>query len=60
MILSSLDCNEDTGIGDVKKRVAAMEKNLERLTQQEEKYAAELDAALKQFAELKEQAKEVD
>lgn len=60
MILRSLDCNEDAEIADIKKSVSAMEKNLERLTQQEEKYAAELDDALKQYAELKEQAKEVD
>ena len=60
MILCSLDCNEDAEIADIKKSVATMEKNLERLTQQEEKYAAELDDALKQYAELKEQVKEVD
>ena len=45
MILSSRACNEDTEIADVKKSVAAMEKNLKRLTQKEEEYAAELDAA---------------
>lgn len=37
-----------------------MEKNLERLTKQEEKYAAELKGTLKQFSELMEQAKNVD
>ena len=60
MVLSSLDCDEDTGIAEVKKRVVAMERNLERLTQQEEKYVAELDTAMIQFTELKEQEKEVD
>ena len=60
MILSSFDCSEDTGIAEVKKSVAAMEKNLERLTKQEEKYAAELEDALKQFSELREQTKNVD
>lgn len=60
MVLSSLDCDEDTGIAEVKKSVTAMERNLERLTQQEEKYVAELDTALIQFTELKEQEKEVD
>ena len=60
MVLSSLDCDEDTGIAEVKKSVAAMERNLERLTQQEEKYVAELDTTLIQFTELKEQEKEVD
>ena len=39
----------------VKKSVSAMEENLKRLTKQEEKDAAELEEALKQFSELKEQ-----
>lgn len=60
MFLSSFDCSEDTGIAEVKKSVAAMEENLKRLTKQEEKYAAELEDALKQFSELREQAKDVD
>ena len=60
MLLSSFDCSEDTGIAEVKKSVAAMEENLKRLTKQEEKYAAELEDALKQFSELREQAKDVD
>ena len=60
MVLSSLGCDEDTGIAEVKKSVVAMERNLERLTQQEEKYVAELDTAMIQFTELKEQEKEVD
>ena len=60
MLLRSFDCSEDTGIAEVKKIVAAMEENLKRLTKQEEKYAAELEDALKQFSELREQAKNVD
>ena len=60
MLLSSFDCSEDTGIAEVKKSVAAMEENLKWLTKQEEKYAAELEDALKQFSELREQAKNVD
>ena len=60
MLLSSFDCSEDAGIAEVKKSVSAMEENLKRLTKQEEKYAAELEDALKQFSELKEQAKNVD
>ena len=60
MLLSSFNCSEDTGIAKVKKSVAAMEENLKRLTKQEEKYAAELEDALKQFSELREQAKNVD
>lgn len=60
MLLNSFDCSEDTGIAEVKKNVAAMEKNLERLTKQEVKSAAELEDALKQFSDLREQAKDVD
>lgn len=60
MLLSSFDCSEDIGIAEVKKSVAAMKENLKRLTKQEEKYAAELEDALKQFSELREQAKNVD
>ena len=60
MLLSSFDCSEDTGIAEVKKSVAAMEEKLKRLTKQEEKYAAELEDALKQFSELREKAKDVD
>ena len=60
MLLSSFDCSEDTGIAEVKKSIAAMEENLKRLTKQEEKYAAELEDALKQYAELKEQAVGID
>ncbi|MFR3323588.1 MAG: hypothetical protein ACLTR8_03205 [Oscillospiraceae bacterium] len=37
-----------------------MEAGLKRLDQQEQKYTAELDNALKEYAELKEQAAEFD
>lgn len=60
MILNSFDCSEDTGIAEVKKSVVAMEKNLKRLTKQEEKYAVELEDALKQFSELREQVRDAD
>ncbi len=60
ILLSSFDCSEDTGIAEVKKRVVAMEENSKRLTKQEEKYAAELEDALKRFSELRWQAKDVD
>ena len=38
------------------KDIAAMKQNLKRLEEQEQKYSAELDEALKQYVELKEQA----
>ena len=60
MLLRSLDCADDTGISDVKKEIATLEGALQKLSEQEEKYSAELDEALKQYAELKEQAAGMD
>ena len=60
MLLRSLDCADDTGISSIKKDIAAMESALKKLEAQETKYSAELDAALKEYSELKEQASEFD
>ena len=60
MLLRSLDCADDAGISDVKKEIAALEGSLQKLSEQEAKYSAELDEALKQYAELKEQAAGMD
>ena len=60
MLLRSLDCADDTGISSVKKDIAAMESALKKLEEQEAKYSAELDAALKEYSELKKQASEFD
>ena len=42
------------------KDIAAMEQNLKRLEEQEQKYSAELDAALNEYAGLREQAQGFD
>lgn len=55
-----MDCADDTGISDVKKQIATLESALQKLSEQEAKYSAELDKALKQYAELKAQAADVD
>ena len=60
MLLRSLDCADDVGISAVKKEIASLESALQKLSEQEEKYSAELDEALKQYAELKEQAAGMD
>ncbi len=60
MLLRSLDCADDTGISSIKKDIAAMESALKKLEAQEAKYSAELDAALKEYSGLKEQASEFD
>lgn len=60
MVLRSLDCADDASISAVKKEIAALEGALQKLSEQEAKYSAELDEALKQYAELKEQAAGMD
>ena len=60
VLLNTLDCADDSGISDVKKEIATMEVSLKKLEEQKEKYAAELNDALKQYADLKAQATEVD
>ena len=60
MLLRELACRDDSEIGAVKKDITAMESDLAMLGQQEMKCAAELDDALKQYAELTEQAKDLD
>ena len=59
-LLRSLDCADDAGISDVKKEIATLESALQKLSEQEEKYSAELDDALKQYAKLKKQAAGMD
>ena len=60
LLLHSLECIDDAGITAVKKDVSTMEAALKKLSQQEEKYTAELNDALRQYADLKEQAAEFD
>lgn len=59
-LLAMLDYAEDTGLATVKKDVSAMEANLAKLEQQEQKYTIELDAALSEYNELKAQAADLD
>ena len=60
ILLHSLDCSDDAGISAVKKEIAMLEGTLQKLSEQEAKYSAELDEALKQYAELKEQSAGMD
>ena len=60
MLLHSLECVDDAGIAAVKKDISTMETALKKLSQQEEKYTTELNDALRQYADLKEQAAEFD
>ena len=60
MLLHTLECADDTGITAAKKDIPTLEAALKKLSQQEEKYTAELNDALRQYAELKEQSAEFD
>ena len=60
MLLRSLDCADDTAMGDVKKDIAAMEAALKKLDEQESKYSAELESALQQYRKLETQIAEFD
>lgn len=60
LLLQSLQYAEDTGIDVIRKDISTMEAGLKRLEQQEQKYTAELDIALKEYAELQEQAAKFD
>ena len=60
MLLHSLECTDDAGITAVKKDISTIEAALKKLSQQKEKYTAELDNTLQQYADLKGQAVEFD
>ena len=60
IVLQYLSCDDDKGISAVKRDISAQEESLQKILRQEEKYAAELDLALKEYAELQEQANEFD
>ena len=60
LLLHTLECSDDAGIAAAKKDISTMETALKKLAQQEEKYTAELNDALQQYADLKEQAEEFD
>ena len=55
-LLHQLDCADDAGIAIIKKDIVSVEAGLSKLEQQEEKYASELEAALSEYATLKEQS----
>ena len=59
-LLAMLDYSEDTSLATMKKDVSAMEANLVKLEQQEQRYTAELNAALAEYNDLKAQAVDFD
>lgn len=60
LLLASLEYTEEDAADKFHKDIAAMEQSLKRLEEQEQKYSAELDAALTKYAGLREQAQGVD
>ena len=59
-LLASMEYASDTPISAVQKDVAAIEANLKKLEQQEQRYTAELNKALSEYEELKAQAANFD
>ena len=60
MLLTSLAYSGEDAADKFPKDIAAMEQSLKRLEEQEQKYSAELDAALTEYAGLREQAQGFD
>ena len=60
LLLNQLHCADGHGMDEIKQYIASMESSLETLNQQEEKYSAELDAALAQYTELQQQSADMD
>ena len=60
LLLQKLEYAEDAGAEAFRKDIAIMEVGLKKLEAQEQKYSAELDKALDEYAELKAQAADFD
>ena len=60
LLLQKFEYAEDAGAEAFHKDIAAMEAGLKKLETQEQKYSAELDKALDEYAELKAQAADFD
>ena len=60
ILLHNMDCTDSKDVSKVRKKIALMEANLKELDKQEQKYSAELDAALTEYAELKTQGEQFD
>ena len=60
LLLASLAYSGEDAADKFPKDIAAMEQSLKRLEEQEQKYSAELDAALNEYAVLREQTKGFD
>ena len=60
LLLQKFEYAEDAGAEEFRKDIATMETGLKKLEAQEQKYSAELNKALAEYAELKAQAADID
>lgn len=60
VLLNQLDSEDDSGIAAIKKDITTAEASLSKLEQQEEEYSSELETALSEYADLKEQSADFD
>ena len=60
LLFQKLEYAEDAGAEEFRKDIAPMEAGLKKLEAQEQRYSAELDKALAEYAELKAQASDFD
>ena len=60
LLLNQRNCVDDYGIAEVKQRITSMENPLNKLDQQEKKYASKLEAALAKYTELRQQLVAMD
>ena len=60
LLFQKFEYAEDAGAEEFRKDIATMEAGLKKLEAQEQKYSAELDKALDEYAELKAQAVDFD
>ena len=60
LLLQQFEYDKDAGTEAFRKDIAAMEAGLQKLADQEQKYSAELDKALEEYAEAKVQAAGLD
>ena len=59
-LLNAMKCADDKGVSTVQSGISKMESALAELDKREAKYTAELNEALQQYSEYKNQAKEFD
>lgn len=60
LLLHQFGCLDTKGMETARQKISSMEASLQKLDQQEKKYTAELEAALAQYTELRQEAAAMD